>query len=111
MKLLVNECNQAYKKACRGGKTVHLTKYKRLHNITTKRLCVAHDKYLNDVMGGLTPDSLETEPENAGSKGIKRAWSNLKLLRTESLGIPALVSNKRSNNPVCSSDSAKAQAL
>ena len=58
-------------------------------------------------MGGLTPDSLETEPENAGSKGIKRAWSNLKLLRTESLGIPALVSNNR----VRSSDSAKAEAL
>ena len=58
-------------------------------------------------MGGLTPESLETEPENAGSNGIKRAWSYLKLLRTESLGIPALVTNDR----VCSSDSAKAEAL
>ena len=50
--------NRAYKKACRSGKAVHLTKYKRLHNITTKRLRVAHDKYLNDVMAGLTPESL-----------------------------------------------------
>ena len=58
-------------------------------------------------MGGLTPESLETEPENAGSNGIKRAWSYLKLLRTESLGIPALVTNNR----VCCSDSAKAEAL
>ena len=58
-------------------------------------------------MGGLTPESLETEPENAGSNQIKRAWSYLKLLRTESLGIPALVTNNR----VCSSDSAKAEAL
>ena len=58
-------------------------------------------------MGGLTPESLETEPENAGSNRIKRAWSYLKLLRTESLGIPALVTNNR----VCSSDSAKAEAL
>ena len=58
-------------------------------------------------MGGLTLESLETEPENAGSNGIKRAWSYLKLLRTESLGIPALVTNNR----VCSSDSAKAEAL
>ena len=99
--------NQAYKKACRSGKAVHLTKYKRLLNITTKRLRVAHDKYLDDVMAGLTPESLGAEPENAGSNGIKRAWSYLKLLRTESLGIPALVSNNRG----CSSDSAKAEAL
>ena len=49
---------RAYKKACRSGKAVHLTKYKRLRNITTKCLCVDHDKYLNDVMGGLTPASL-----------------------------------------------------
>ena len=99
--------NRAYKKACRSGKAVHLTKYKRLRNITTKRLRVAHDKYLNDVMDGLTPESLGTEPENVGSNGIKRALSYLKLLRTESLGIPASVSNNR----VWSSDSAKAEAL
>ena len=106
VKRIMNKRNRAYKKACRSGKAVHLAKYKRLCNITTKRLR-AHDKHLNDVMGDLTPESLETEPENAGSNGIKRAWSYLKLLRTESLGIPALVSNNR----VCSSDSAKAEAL
>ena len=58
-------------------------------------------------MGGLTPESLEIGPKNVGSSGIKRAWSYLKLLHTESQGIPALVSN----NHVCSSDSAKAEAL
>ena len=58
-------------------------------------------------MGGLTPESLETGPKNVGSSGIKRAWSYVKLLRTESQGIPALVSN----NCVCSSESAKAEAL
>ena len=99
--------NRAYEEACRSGKAVHLTKYKRRRNITTKRLRVAHDKYLNDVMAGLTPESLETEPENAGSNGIKRARSYLKLLRTESLGIPASVSNNR----VRFSASAKAEAL
>ena len=51
--------------------------------------------------------SLETEPENAGSNGIKRGWSYLKLLRTKSLGIPALVSNNRVNSLV----STKAEAL
>ena len=73
VKRLMNERNRAYKKACRSGKAVHLTKYKRRRNITTKRLRVAHDKYLNDVMDGLTPESLGTEPENVGSNGIKRA--------------------------------------
>ena len=52
MKRLMNKCNRAYKKACCSGKGVHLTKYKRLRNITTKRLGVAHDNDLNDVMGG-----------------------------------------------------------
>ena len=73
----MNKRNRAYNKACRSGKAVHLTKYKRLRNITTKRLRVDNDKYLNNIMGGLTPESLETEPENAGSNGIKRAWSYL----------------------------------
>ena len=107
VKRLMNERNRAYKKACRSGKAVHLTKYKRRRNITTKRLRVAHDKYLNDVMAGLIPESLGTEPENVGSNGIKPALSYLKLLRTESQGIPASVSNNR----VWSSDSAKAEAL
>ena len=80
VKRLMIKRNRSYKKACRSGKAVHLTKY---------------------------PESLGTEPENVDSNGIKRALSYLKLLRTESLGIPALVSNNR----VRSSDSAKAEAL
>ena len=54
-----------YKKARHSGKAVHLTKYKRLRNITTKRLHVAHNKYANEVMGVSTPESLETGPDNA----------------------------------------------
>lgn len=34
--------------------------------ITTKHLHVAHDKYLNEVMGGLTLEYLETGPEKPG---------------------------------------------
>ena len=90
VKRLMNKRDRAYKKATRSGKAVHLTKYKRLRNITTKRMRVAHDKYLDEVMGGLTPESLETGPENAGSNGIKRAWSYLKLLRIESQRNPSL---------------------
>jgi len=67
VKRLMNKRDRAYKKARRSGKAVHLTKYKRLRNITTKRLRVAHDKYLNEVIGGLAPESLETGPEYAGS--------------------------------------------
>lgn len=40
-----------------------------------KHLCSAHDNYVNEVMGGLTPESLETGPVNAGFNAIKRAWS------------------------------------
>lgn len=69
----MNKRDRAYKKARRSGKAVHLTKYKRLRNITTKRVCAAQDKYLTEVMGGLTPESLETGPENAGPNRIKRA--------------------------------------
>ena len=104
VKRLMKKPDRAYKKARRSGKALHPIKYKRLRNTTTKRLRDAHDKYLNEVMGGLTPGA---GPENAGSNGAKRAWSYLKLLRTESQGIPALVTNNR----VCSSDSAKAEAL
>ena len=68
---------------------------------------MAHDKYFNNIMGGLTPESLETWLVNAGFNGIKRAWSYLKVLRTESQEIPALVSNNR----VCSSNSVKAEAF
>ena len=82
VKRLMNKRDRAYKKARHSGKAVHFTKYKRLRNITTKHLRVAHDKYVSEVMGGLTPESLETGPKNVGSSGIKRAWSYLKLFRS-----------------------------
>lgn len=107
VKHLMNKHDRAFEKARHSAKAVHVTKYKQLRNITTKHLCVAHDKYVSEVMGGLTPESLETGPKNVSSSRIKRAWSHLKLLRIESQGIPALVSNTH----VCSSDSAKAEAL
>ena len=40
VKRLMNKRNRAYKKACRSGKAVHLTKYKRLRNITAKRTSI-----------------------------------------------------------------------
>lgn len=79
------------------AKPFNLAKYKQLCNITTKCLHIAHGKYVNEVMGGSTPESLETGPDNAVCNGIKRAWLYLKLLQTESQGISALVSN----NHIC----------
>ena len=93
-KRLMNKCDRAYKKARHSSKAVHLTEYKQLRNITTKCLCVAHNKYPNEVMGGLTPESLETGPANAGSNGIKCAWSFLKLLRTESQCVHGRISQQ-----------------
>ena len=49
-------------------------------------------------MGGLQP----ADPGNAIGGGVKRAWSYLKLLRTESTGIPTLFWN----NQVCDSNRA-----
>ena len=50
VKRLMNKRDRAYKKARHSGKAVHLTKYKRLRNTTTKCLRVAHDMYLNVVI-------------------------------------------------------------
>lgn len=88
-----------YKKARHSDKAVHLTKYKRLRNITTKCLHIARNKYANEVMGVSTPESLETGPDNAVFNGIQRAWLYLTLLRTESHGIPGLVSNNHIYTP------------
>ena len=54
-------------------------------------------------MGGLQ----SADPGNTIGGGVKRAWSNLELLRAESTGIPTLFWNNR----VCASDRAKAEAL
>ena len=54
-------------------------------------------------MGGLAPDT-----DQASAHGsVKRAWSYLKLLRTDSIGIPTLFCDNR----VCSSNQAKTEAL
>ena len=50
VKRLMNKRNRAYKKACHSGKAVHPTKYKRLRNITTKRLRVTHDEAKKKAM-------------------------------------------------------------
>ena len=105
VKRSMNRRDRAYKKAKRTGKTQHFDKYKRLRNITSKRLHTAHDKYVQEVMGGLGETLTAISP--ADNTGVKRAWSYLKLLRTESAGIPTLLRNNR----VCSTDSTKAEAL
>ena len=52
-------------------------------------------------MGGIAPS-----PEGSASVGIERAWSYIKLLRSESMGIPALFWKNR----VCANDMSKAEA-
>ena len=54
-------------------------------------------------MGGLQP----ADPRNAIGRGVKRAWSYLKLLHTESTGTPTLFWNDQ----VCACNRAKADAL
>ena len=54
-------------------------------------------------MGGLQP----ADPGNAIGRGVKRAWSYLKLLHTESTGTLTLFWNDQ----VCACNHAKADAL
>ena len=53
-------------------------------------------------MGGIAPS-----PNGSTSVDIERAWSYIKLLRSESMGIPALFWKNR----VCANDMSKAEAL
>lgn len=53
-------------------------------------------------MGGIAPS-----PNGSTSVDIERAWSYIKLLRSESMGIPALFWKNR----VCENDMSKAEAL
>ena len=103
IKRMMNRRNRAFKKARRTWKSHHFDTYKNLRNNTSKRLRAAKSKYLNEVMGGLAPDT-----DQASAHGsVKRSWSYLKLLRTDSIGIPTLFWDNR----VCSSNQAKAEAL
>ena len=54
-------------------------------------------------MGGLQP----AVPGNAIGAGVKRAWSYLKLVHAESIGIPTLFWNNQDD----ASDRAQADAL
>ena len=104
VKRLMNKRDRAHKKARRTGKPKDLIAYKRLRNATVKRVLETHNRYLAEVMGSINPD-----PTSNSSivNGAKRAWSYLKLLRTESTGTPTLFWK----NCVCPTDLAKAEAL
>ena len=93
----------AFKKARRTGNSHHFDTYKNLRYNTSTPLRAAHSKYLNEVMSGLAPDT----DQASAHISVKRAWSYLKLLRTDSTGIPTLFWDNR----VCSSNQAKAEAL
>ena len=103
VKRLMNKRDRAYKKAKRTGKPEHLRIYKQLRNVNVKRLRITHAKYLNEVIGGLSP----ADHDHTLINGAKRAWSYVKLLLAESTGIPTLFWN----NAVCATDSAKVEAL
>ena len=103
IKRMINKRDRAYKRARRTGKPEHRKAYKQLRNATLKRIRDTHEKYLNEIMGGLQP----AYSGNTIGGGVKRAWSYLKLLRAESTGISTLFWNNR----VCASDRAKAEIM
>jgi hypothetical protein len=60
---------------------------------------------VNEVFGGLT-DPFENDKSSRTS--VKRAWSYLKVLRTENCGILTLLSR---DNQICNTDLSKPEAL
>ena len=103
IKRLMNKHDPAYKSAKCTGKPEHRKAYKQLRNSTLKHIRDMHEKYVNEIVGGPQP----ADPGNSIGRGVKRAWSYLKLLRAESTGIPTLFWNNR----VCAYNCAKAEAL
>lgn len=90
IKRLINKRDCLHKKAKRTGKARHIGAYRQLRNRITKSVRDLHAKYVEEVMGGIAPS-----PDGSTSTGIKRAWSYIKLLHSESMGIPALFWNNR----------------
>ena len=104
VKRMMNRRDRAHKKARRTGKPKDQVAYKRLRNATVNRVRETHDRYLAEVMGGINPTPT---PNSSPVNGIKRAWSYLKRLRTESTGTPTLFWK----SCVCPTDHTKAEAL
>ena len=75
IKRLMNKRERAYKRAKHTGKPEHSKAYKQLRNSTLKHIRDTHEKYANEILGGLQP----ADPGNSNGGGVKRAWSYLKL--------------------------------
>ena len=76
IKRMMNKRDHACNRAKRTGKPEHRKAYKRLRNAILKRIRDTHEKYVNEIMGGLQL----ADPINTIGGGVKRAWSYLKLL-------------------------------
>ncbi|XP_048579020.1 uncharacterized protein LOC125560735 [Nematostella vectensis] len=102
IKKLMRKRDRAFKKSKRTGKEKDHVNYKRLRNIVSNSIKESHNNYVSEIMKGIDLESDEPRPN-----GVKGAWSYLKLLRSESLGIPTLFWEGR----VCANDKCKAEAL
>ena len=102
IKRLMNNRGRLHKKAKRTGKARQIGAYRQLRNRITKSIRDSRAKYVKEVMG-----SIASSPDGSTCAGIKRAWSYIKLLRSESIGISALFWNNRA----CANNVSKAEAL
>lgn len=103
IKRMMNKRDRAYKRAKRTGKPENTEKSINSSVTLPSNAFVIRTRNVKETMGGLQ----RTDLGNSIDRGIKRAWSCLKLLRAESTGIPTLFWNNR----VCASYRAKAEAL
>jgi len=96
LKRMICKRERLFKKARRSKLASHWQVYKSYRNLVKKQIQQAHERYVNEVIGG------GLEEGNA-----KSFWNYVKLKRTESIGIPPL----RDGDRVISSNSGKANIL
>lgn len=102
IKRLMCKRDRYFKRAKRSKCQKHWDAYKKLRNFTQSRIRSAHNRYVGDILGGIVLDN-----NSSSRSSVKKAWSYLKSCRSESSGVPSLLWSNR----VCSTDSAKAEAL
>ena len=86
-----------FKKARKSKNATLWQAYKKYRNSVKKQIEIAHNKYVNEVIGGSLEDG-----------DGKAFWTYIKLNRTDSIGVPPL---KDENNNVIESNRGKANVL
>ena len=94
---MMRKRERLFKKARKSKNATLWQAYKKYRNSVKKQIEIAHNKYVNEVIGGSLEDG-----------DGKAFWNYIKLNRTDSIGVPPL---KDENNNVIESNRGKANVL